>query len=185
MKFLVFILILILPTLATTKQTGKTMLLDSGHKLSARSLGHVDEMNKYPVGKMMVLFMKVVLKRSKYDFGVPETGGFRPVKMQNDLFLLGLSSLDGTNYRSKHQDAKAIDIFGYVDGKTNYSEEVLTHIAVIAYHVAAKVGLEIEWGGLWDKPDRPHFEFVRLHGWQNYDDVIETLEFMLGDTYED
>lgn len=69
-----------------------------------------------------------VLANSPYDFGIPQYGGKRTTREQQELFTKKLSEKDGVNKRSYHQEGLAIDIAIFENGK--YSNDIDKYEAV-------------------------------------------------------
>lgn len=70
---------------------------------------------------------------------------------------------------SNHIGGKAVDIAPYVDGRITWDDSgkrgLWPHLAQAMQNAARELGVEIEWGGAWQKtPDRPHFELKRGSG---------------------
>jgi len=63
-----------------------------------------------------------VITNSPYDFGIPQYGGKRTTREQQDLFAKGLSKKDGVNSQSYHQSGMAIDVAIFENGK--YSNDL-------------------------------------------------------------
>lgn len=124
-----------------------------------------------------------VLANSPYDFGIPQYGGKRTTREQQDLFSKKLSKKDGVNNRSYHQEGLAIDIAIFENGK--YSNDI------DKYEAVAKIFMEqfsklkslgvfpeasyLRWGADWDRDgvrvdkdpdeafmDAPHFEIRNI-----------------------
>jgi len=75
------------------------------------------------------------------------------------LYTSGKSKCDGRTNKSYHQTGKAIDVYGYVDGKASWEALHLTKIATAMLQASAQLGYELKWGGLWKSwQDMPHFE---------------------------
>jgi len=116
--------------------------------------------------------MNRAIQVSKIDFGIAE--GFRSIERQKELFSKGLTKIDGVNQSSNHNfnPSKAVDIYGYVNGKTDYSIPVMCYLAGVIESVAIHLGYEIRWGGNWDQDgiiladqnfdDLPHFELAQI-----------------------
>lgn len=112
------------------------------------------------------------IKTSPIDFGIPRHGGKRTAEKQNELFLAGLSKMDGVKKKSKHQTGDAFDIIAYVPAVGGYTYDE-RYYYVIAGHIlgtAKRLGYELIWGrdwdGDWDLSDQTfndyvHFELVR------------------------
>jgi peptidoglycan L-alanyl-D-glutamate endopeptidase CwlK len=107
---------------------------------------------------------------SKIDFGI--SCGYRSPEDQLIAYNAGKSKIDGITTIGKHNysPSKAVDIFGYVNGKADYSVPVLTYLAGIFQAVSFDMGIELRWGGNWDRDgeiltdqdfdDLPHFELT-------------------------
>jgi len=105
---------------------------------------------------------------SDIDFGIAE--GNRSIERQKELFAIGKSKIDGINQLSKHNHSPslAVDIYGYVNGKMDYSVPVMCYLAGIIMTCASELGYTLRWGGNWDRDgeiltdqsfdDLPHFE---------------------------
>jgi len=114
--------------------------------------------------------MNLALKRSKVDFGIAE--GHRSIQRQQELFKENKTEKDGINNLSKHNynPSLAIDIYSWVEGKSNYAVHNLCYLAGIIESVALELHYQIRWGGNWDMDgvlindqklqDLVHFEIV-------------------------
>lgn len=125
-----------------------------------------------------------VLANSKYDFGIPETGGKRSAEMQNQLFKKKYSKLDGYVKKSFHQSGHAIDIFIHDEHGVCYEfidkYEEISKIFIKNFKIMRHIGIfpeysYIRWGGDWNRNeirvdkdpnesflDIPHFEIRGL-----------------------
>jgi peptidoglycan L-alanyl-D-glutamate endopeptidase CwlK len=122
--------------------------------LSKRSKEHLKGVNP----KLIELLLTAI-EHSPYDFGIPNTGGYRTPYTQNCLFRDNKSKCDGFVKLSKHQSGNAFDIYAYVDGKASWDYDILTDIAIHIKKVAKNLGIELVWGGNWKNyPDLPHFQ---------------------------
>jgi peptidoglycan L-alanyl-D-glutamate endopeptidase CwlK len=117
-------------------------------------------------------FLQIICKRalevSKIDFGI--SCGYRSPEDQLKAYQEGKSKIDGVTVKSKHNliPSKAVDIFGYVNGKADYSIPVMCYLAGAMDAVSADLGIKLRWGGNWDGDgiiltdqsfdDLPHFE---------------------------
>lgn len=125
-------------------------------KLSRSSLNNLSG-----VDNRLVDVIYKALKISKIDFGIPVDGGFRTTEMQQHLFNIGASQLDGVNKKSRHQTGKAFDVFAYVDGRASWNREHLLEVATAILAAASQIGVKLEWGGHWATfEDMPHFQLV-------------------------
>lgn len=102
--------------------------------------------------------VKRAIYLTKVDFGIPRDGGFRTAERQRELFDQKVSRCDGTHKKSYHQTGRAFDVFAYVDGKASWDEGHLGLIAAAILQAAIDLDIKIEWGGLWNYTDMPHFQ---------------------------
>ena len=114
------------------------------------------------------IICKRALEVSKIDFGI--SCGYRSPEDQLKAFQSGKSKIDGINEKSKHNysPSLAVDIFGYVNGKADYSIPVMSYLAGVMDAVSADLNIPLRWGGNWDGDgiiitdqsfdDLPHFE---------------------------
>ena len=92
--------------------------------------------------------------RQGIDFKVPSTGVLRDSAEQNLYFKKGNSKADGYNNISRHQRGQALDINILKGGEKAYSE-----VNKILQQLAKQRGIEVEWGGSWEKFYDPyHFQ---------------------------
>lgn len=125
-------------------------------------LGETSKKRLQGVNPKLIKVIELALTITKIDFGIPMDGGLRTDERQNELFKLGASKLDGFNKKSRHQFGEAFDVFAYVDGKANWDEDKLTHIATAILSAASQLGVPLVWGGHWRSfVDMPHFEIKR------------------------
>jgi peptidoglycan L-alanyl-D-glutamate endopeptidase CwlK len=123
-------------------------------KFSKRSLKRMDKVH---VDLQRVAHL--ALELSPYDFGIPQYGGYRSVDDQKKLFADGKSKADGEKSRSFHQYGNALDFYAYVDGRASWDEKYLAAIACAFLQAAMRLGVKIEWGGLWKSfKDMPHIQ---------------------------
>ena len=119
----------------------------------------------------LVQIMSLALQRTKVDFGIAE--GHRTIERQQELFKQDKSEKDGIHNLSKHNynPSLAVDVYSWVEGKSNYATHNLCYLAGVIESVAIELGHEIRWGGNWDMDgvlindqklqDLVHFEIVK------------------------
>ena len=128
----------------------------SGFKLSRRSKERRDG-----VDPRLIEICDLALSISIIDFGIPAYGGVRTDEEQFALFQAGKSMCDGTDKRSNHQDATALDFYAYVDGRASWDEGHLALVAAAFLQAAAMLGYKLQWGGLWSGfRDMPHVQLL-------------------------
>jgi len=109
------------------------------------------------------------------DFGVPQYGGKRTTKDQQDLYAIGrtvemgrkpVTYVNGVEKKSNHQEKEdgyghAFDVYIY-DHKTkraSWNVDRLTRLAAHIISIAKSRGVILDWGGNWKWKDYPHFEY--------------------------
>lgn len=124
--------------------------------------------------------MTIALAHSDIDFGIAE--GHRTPKRQNELFNTRdkngkrLTKIDGITQLSKHNHSPslAVDIYAFVNGRTDYSLINMCYLAGVILstakrlHQIGRITHAVRWGGNWDRDnelltdqdfdDTPHFE---------------------------
>tara|TARA_R110002124_G_scaffold241861_1_gene407056 strand:+ start:62 stop:451 length:390 start_codon:yes stop_codon:yes gene_type:complete len=115
--------------------------------------------NMAGIDERLIDIAELAITFSTVDFGIPSTGGLRTTEDQAELYTSGKSKCDGRTNKSYHQSGKAIDVYGYVDGKASWDKLHLATIATAMLQASAQLGYELKWGGLWISwQDYPHFE---------------------------
>jgi peptidoglycan L-alanyl-D-glutamate endopeptidase CwlK len=115
--------------------------------------------NMAGIDDRLIDIAELAITLSPIDFGIPSSGGLRSTEDQAALYTSGKSKCDGRTNKSYHQTGKAIDVYGYVDGKASWDTLHLTTIATAMLQSSAQLGYELKWGGLWKSwQDMPHFE---------------------------
>ena len=115
--------------------------------------------NMAGIDDRLIDIAELAITLSPIDFGIPSSGGLRSTEDQAALYTSGKSKCDGRTNKSYHQTGKAIDVYGYVDGKASWDNLHLTTIATAMLQASAQLGYELKWGGLWKSwQDMPHFE---------------------------
>ena len=115
--------------------------------------------NMAGIDDRLIDIAELAITLSPIDFGIPSSGGLRSTEDQAALYTSGKSKCDGRTNKSYHQTGKAIDVYGYVDGKASWDILHLTTIATAMLQASAQLGYELKWGGLWKSwQDMPHFE---------------------------
>ena len=127
-----------------------------GFQLGKNSINNMEG-----IDDRLIDIVELAITISPIDFGVPSSGGFRSTQDQAELYTSGKSKCNGTDNKSYHQTGKAVDVFGYVDGKASWDTLHLTTIATAMLQSASQLGIELQWGGLWRSwQDLPHFQVV-------------------------
>lgn len=89
------------------------------------------------------------------------TEGYRSIERQNELYAQGRTAPGAivTNAKggeSMHQYGVAFDVIFLVNGKRTYDVDDSKWQKIGAIGKS----LELQWGGTWSNPDRPHFEMT-------------------------
>lgn len=100
----------------------------------------------------------LALKYSKYDFGI--TCSLRTVEEQEQLVKEGKSQTMKSRHLPNEQGAsEAIDFAVYLNGSITWSMRYYRVVAQAFFRAAIELGIEIEWGGLWETfSDGPHVQ---------------------------
>ena len=108
----------------------------------------------------MVKILNRALQLSRYDFGVSET--LRAFERQKEMVASGRSMTLNSEHLAKDDGfSYAVDIYGYYDGRANYTDKVMNHISKCMYQAAFELCTAIEWGGLWTTlVDKPHYQLM-------------------------
>ena len=128
----------------------------------------------------LVKVMMAAITNSPVDFTITE--GLRSQARQKELYAQGrtkkgikVTNVDGVKKLSNHQDeadgkkdnlGSAVDLYPFFLGQVQVNhKDTVKNLKLIAAHikkVAAKLKIEITWGGDWKNPyDPPHFELKR------------------------
>ena len=152
------------------------------YSLSKNSQANV-ETTKPEMQKLVEKAMNLANVRKMYcpDWGVSD--GNRTQDQQSNLFKQGrklvvngngseyaitepdkvVTYCDGVHIKSAHQGGWAIDIYCYVNGKTNYEPGNLALVVSCFYEAASMLGYDIIWGGNFTSlSDGPHIEITKV-----------------------
>lgn len=128
-------------------------------KLSKKSLLH-----RKGVDPKLIEIDDLAITITLVDYGHGRFAGKRSPGLQHELFLAGNSKADGYKDLSKHQLAKALDFFAYVNNKVSYEPEHMAMVACAYLQAASILGYRIKWGGLW-KSKTPVIKNGIHYGW--------------------
>ena len=153
-------------------------------KLSKTSLGRLEG-----VDERLVECVKLALTKSTVDFGV--ASGMRTAEEQNELFKAGLSKCDGYEKLSYHQSGKAVDFYGWVQGRSVWEMRYYDDIAEAMRLAAHELGIDgMRWGGAWHvgcicefygTMEQAHLEYIDLRRSQGRRPFIDGPHFEIGD----
>lgn len=103
----------------------------------------------------------LALKYSKYDFGITET--LRTKERQEQLVSEGKSqTLNSRHLPSEYGFSEALDFVVYVDNEVTWDIKYYRAVAQAFFRAAIELGIQIEWGGLWETfVDGPHIQLRR------------------------
>ena len=134
------------------------------------AFGKVSESRLSQADFRLQLIFQLAIRRTKVDFGIACT--YRSIEDQKKAFKEGKSKIDGVTQTSKHNalPARAVDYYGWVDGKMDYTLPVMCYLAGVIEAVASELGIPVRWGGNWngdgvilvdqDFDDTPHIELM-------------------------
>lgn len=99
-----------------------------------------------------------VIKRSRFDFGI--SSGLRTYEEQVQLFRDKKTTiLESLHLPQEDGVSHAVDIFPYINGKSNYSKRYFGPILQTFITESIIIGVQVEFGGLWQDPiDYPHIQ---------------------------
>lgn len=118
----------------------------------------------------LVEVMTEAIKHTPIDFTI--TIGVRTTAEQQKLYAQGrtapgaiVTKADGVKNKSNHQVKAngfgyAVDLYPFVNGSVDVIDRK-NYLPIIAGHIlgtANRLGKRVQWGGLWDFVDKPHFE---------------------------
>ena len=109
----------------------------------------------------LVAVFKRALEISEVDFAIIE--GARTLKRQEEL----LASKDTWTLNSRHiipedeEKCFAGDLAAYIDGMISWKSVWYDKIAKAMFKAAIELKVQIEWGGFWNKKDKPHWQLSR------------------------
>lgn len=100
----------------------------------------------------------LALKYSKYDFGI--TCSLRTIEEQEQLVKDGKSQTMKSRHLPNEQGvSEAIDFAVYLNGSITWSIRYYRVVAQAFFRAAIELGVDIEWGGLWETfVDGPHVQ---------------------------
>lgn len=105
--------------------------------------------------------VRLAITISEVDFSVVE--GVRDIEKQKENIANGVSwTLESHHLPNEDGVAQAVDIYPWVEGKTNHGEDYYGKIAKAIFKASQILGIQIEWGGLWTSKhkDTPHWQIV-------------------------
>jgi len=117
----------------------------------------------------LVKVIEEAIKDTPIDFTV--TSGVRTLAEQQALYAQGrtrkgaiVTNADGVKSKSNHQVKSdglghAVDVCPYVNGKLDWNNTA--NFKALSTHILAtakRLGIAIEWGGVWKFVDLPHYQ---------------------------
>ena len=117
--------------------------------LSRRSLN-----NLKGVHPALVSVVHRAIQVTPVDFVVTE--GLRSVTRQKELFAAGAS----WTMNSRHLTGHAVDLAAWV-GEVRWDWSLYDKLAFAMKLAAEEQGVDLVWGGDWQKRDGPHYELSR------------------------
>ena len=110
--------------------------------------------------------VKDFINYTPVDFVVLKNGALRTAEMQNELYRIGNSQLDGYKHKSAHQSGLAVDIVPWVDNKPTWERDYVMRLSGAFYSFLKQRGIKFINGADWnddgnlagDSWDGCHFE---------------------------
>lgn len=109
-------------------------------KLSRRSLERMQG-----VHPDLVKVVLLAIQLTDADFGVTE--GVRTIEKQREYFAKGASQ----TMNSRHITGHAVDLVAYVGREVRWDWPLFHKIAAAMKQAASALGVQIVWGGVWDR----------------------------------
>lgn len=131
-------------------------------------LGRASEKNLAGAEEPLKRVVRRAIQISDVDFSVIQS--LRSLAEQRQSFANGNSwTMDSKHLPNENGEAEAVDIYPWVNGKTNHAPQYYARIAKAMFAAAAEEGYPLEWGGFWWKDeskeetglDMPHFARYR------------------------
>lgn len=99
----------------------------------------------------LIQVMEDALRASEVDFGIAE--GHRSKERQMRLFMDGKTKIDGVKRKGKHnhEPSQAVDIYAWVNGKSNYKTNYLLYLGGIIKATGYHLGVRIRSGFNFDQ----------------------------------
>ena len=122
-------------------------------KLGKSSLNHLSQ------GKPdLQAVINLAITYTRVDFSVVDVR--RTLQEQRDNIANGVSWTMDTRHFPDPSDnlAFAADIYPWHKGKTDHSEHLYNEIAKAMFRAAIELGVDLQWGGFWKTPDKPHWQ---------------------------
>lgn len=120
-----------------------------GYKLGKRSLSNMEGLRLD-----LMAVVRRAIELTEQDFGVAGKA-VRTAEEQHDLFLKGVSQVDGYKKRSNHQSqldgfGHAVDLTPFINGRFEVNNEDAQYPIAVAMSLASsELGIPITWGGNW------------------------------------
>ena len=109
----------------------------------------------------IILLFSYALATSCVDFTI--ASGYRGKDEQEKYVRLGTSPLHYPNSKHNKSPSLAIDVYPYKNKRMCNGDQPIDKywIKYLSEHIkkcAIHLGIDIDWGGDWNKPDLPHWE---------------------------
>jgi peptidoglycan L-alanyl-D-glutamate endopeptidase CwlK len=123
----------------------------------------------FTVESRLQIVMYSAINTGIMDFSVIE--GHRNKKLQATYYTKGRSHVQWPDGKHNKMPSEAVDVVPYINGKESWNRLHCCVLAGVILACAAKLHVDIRWGGNWDMNGEPitdqdfqdlvHFELVR------------------------
>ena len=129
-------------------------------RLGRRSKKNLAEA-KHDLQRVVNRALEILSIKMKVDISVVD--GARTIEEQRENVDNGVSWTMDSRHLVDPTDGLcfAVDIYPWYLGETNHNEFLYAKIAKAMFQAAIELGVDIEWGGFWETPDRPHWQLSR------------------------
>lgn len=113
-------------------------------------LGTKSRANLLGVHPRLVSVVELAITYTPVDFGVHE--GLRTLERQKAYVAAGVSrTLNSKHLKQADGYGHAVDLVPYIDGQLRWEWPPIYHIAAAVRKASIDVGVELVWGGVWDR----------------------------------
>lgn len=116
------------------------------YSLGAKSMAELQG-----VDPRLVLVVRAAIVMSKQDFSVHD--GLRTTAEQKEYVRRGVSkTMNSMHMKQPNGFSHAVDLVPWINGQLRWEWKPLFVIAAAVSEAAVKQGVDLIWGGVWDRP---------------------------------